>query len=105
MTLAAWLLVLFYFDPTTSGTIGITLFFGSFTATLVGALILLFSYVRYRFSFPSSFGVTLRQSSLLGIGGSSILLLSALDKLNWWNGVAIVVTGLVVESFYLVKTD
>lgn len=105
MTLIAWLLVLFYFDPTTSGTIGITLFFVSLTATIIGALILLFSYLRYRFSFPASFSVTLRQATLLGLGGSGILLLQALDKLNWWNGVAIVVAGLVVESFYLVKTD
>ncbi len=105
MTLIAWLLVLFYFDPTTSGTIGIVLFFVSFTVTLIGVLILLFSYIRYRFSFPISLSVTLRQVSLLGLGGSGILLLSALDKLNWWNGIAIVVTGLVVESFYLVKTD
>ncbi len=105
MTLVAWLLVLFYFDPTTSGAIGIVLFFVSLTVTMVGVLIIVFSYFRYRFSRPISLGVTIRQATLLGVGSSGILLLSALDKLNWWNGVAIVVAGLVIESFYLVKPE
>jgi hypothetical protein len=106
MTLAAWLLVLFYFDPATSGAAGITLFFVSFAATLTGLLILSFNYFRYRFiKNPASFGTTVRQASLLGVAVSGILLLLALDKLNWWNGVAIVVAGLVVESYALIKPE
>lgn len=106
MTLAAWLLVLFYFDPTTSGTPGITLFFVSFASTLIGVLILIFHYLRYRFvNITGSFATTVRQAVLLGLAVSGILLLLALDKLNWWNGVAIVVAGLIVESFYLVKPE
>lgn len=106
MTLAAWLLVLFYFDPTTAGTAGIVLFFVSFAATLIGVLILLLYYLRYRFiPAPTTLGVSVRQAALLGMAVSGILLLQALDKLNWWNGAAIVVVGLVVESFYSVNTD
>jgi len=106
MTLAAWLLVLFYFDPTTSGIPGLTLFFVSFAATLIGLLILLFHYFRYRFTnTPAFFGTTVRQAVLLGLVVSGILLLQALDKLNWWNGVAIVVAGLVVESYALIKPE
>jgi hypothetical protein len=106
MTLAAWLLVLFYFDPTTSGIPGVVLFFISFTATLIGISILIFSYFRYRFSkLQATFGVTVRQAVLLGLVVSGILLLLALGKLNWWNGAAIIVVGLVIESFYLVKSE
>ncbi|MFA5009737.1 MAG: hypothetical protein WC553_00700 [Patescibacteria group bacterium] len=106
MTLAAWLLVLFYFDPTTSGVPGITLFFISLAATLIGILILIFNYLRYRFAkTPASFGVTIRQAVLLGLAVSGILLLLALDKLNWWNGVAIVVAGIVIESYALIKPE
>lgn len=105
MTLAAWLLVLFYFDPSTSGIPGTVLFFVSFAATLIGALVLLFSYIRYRFSKPATIGVTLRQAALLGLSVSGILLLLALDKLNWWNGVAIIVASLVVESYCMIKPE
>jgi hypothetical protein len=106
MTLAAWLLVLFYFDPATSGAAGITLFFISFAATLIGILILIFSYLRYRFSSnPAPFGMTVREAALLGLVVSGILVLLALGKLNWWNGVAIVVAGLVIESYALIKPE
>lgn len=106
MTLVAWLLVLFYFDPTTSGTPGVVLFFVSFSATLIGVLIFLFSYLRYRFTnLAGTFTTTIRQAVLLGLAVSGILLLLAIDKLNWWNGGAIVLAGLIVESFYLVKPD
>ena len=106
MTLAAWLLVLFYFDPITSGIPGLVLFFVSFTATLIGLLVLILSYLRYRLAkAPVAFGVSGRQAVLLGLVVSGILVLLALDKLNWWNGVAVVVAGLVIESYVLIKPE
>jgi hypothetical protein len=106
MTLAAWLLVLFYFDPTTAGIPGLVLFFVSLAATLGGLLTLLLHWLRRRFQATSApLAVSMRQAALLALAVSGILLLLALGKLNWWNGAAIVVAGLVVESYALIKPE
>lgn len=105
LTLIAWLLILFYFDPNTAGGIGLVLFFVSLTCALSGLLTLL-GYVVRRYFIQDRlmvFNVALRQGVLLGLIVVGLLLLKALWVLSWWNAAMLVLAAIILEIYFRVK--
>jgi hypothetical protein len=117
LTLVAFLLVLFFFDPFSTGGIGLTLFFVSLTATLFVALVFLSHRLRHLRSLrqydgfvpaedeASIFLISLRQSALFTFAAVALLLLQAFRVLSWWNILLVLLVPIVVESYARVKVE
>ncbi|RLC37875.1 hypothetical protein DRH29_00465 [candidate division Kazan bacterium] len=106
LTLVAFLLVLFYFDPTTAGLVGVILFFISLGATLMGLItLLLYLFVRRKFleNPIKAYTISLRGGILLGAILISAGILKSLGALNWWNTAMIILVALVLEIYFRVK--
>lgn len=106
LTLVAFLLVLFYFDPLTSGLVGIILFFVSLGITSMGILTMVVFWI-IKGSFLDkpidAYTVALRTGILLGVVLISIMILQSLNVLSWWNTVMIVLVAVVLEIYFRVK--
>lgn len=104
----AFLLVLFYFDPNTSGLTGIILFFVTLAPALVGGIILgLYALRRRRFQIEPMSALVLsgRQGGILGIILVSVLLFQVTDFLAWWNVGLLLVLGVFIEFYSRVKVE
>lgn len=106
LTLAAFLLVLFYFDPLSSGMVGVVLFFLSLGITLMG-IITLIIFAITKSKFPDdpvkAYNLALRGGVLLGVVLISLSILKSLSVLSWWNTVMIVLVAVVLEIYFRVK--
>lgn len=105
LTLAAWLLILFYFDPYSSGLAGLILFFLSLAVVLSGFLVMFFYVVRRYFTEDklAALIVALRHGTILGLIVAVSFLFKALGMLAWWNLGALVVIAAVLEIYFRVK--
>lgn len=104
----AFLLVLFYFDPNTSGLTGIILFFFTLAPALVGGIILgLYALRRRRFQIEPMPALILsgRQGGIIGIILVSVLLFQVTDFLAWWNVGLLVALGVFIEFYSRVKVE
>lgn len=104
----AFLLVLFYFDPNTSGLTGIVLFFFTLTPALVGGTILgLYGLRRRRFEIEPMPALILsgRQGGIIGIILVSILLFQITDFIAWWNVGLLIALGVFIEFYSRVKVE
>ncbi len=103
----AWVTVLYYINPESSGFIGLFLFYISLLIALVGSFALLGFFFRVWFSAEDivykHVGISLRQAilfSVLVVGG---LFLQALRLLTWWNGLLFILGLVVLELFFLTR--
>ncbi|MFH1598371.1 MAG: hypothetical protein ABIB97_04890 [Patescibacteria group bacterium] len=103
----AWITVLYYINPETSGFIGLFLFYISLLVALTGTLALIGFFIRVWFSQEEivykHVGKSLRQAvlfSLLVVGG---LLLQGARLLTWWNGLLFIMGLAVLELFFLTR--
>ena len=103
----AWVTVLYYINPESSGFIGLFLFYISLLIALVGSFALLGFFFRVWFLAEDivykHVGVSLRQAilfSVLVVGG---LFLQALRLLTWWNGLLFILGLVVLELFFLTR--
>jgi len=103
----AWITVLYYINPDTSGFIGLFLFYISLLVALVGTLTLIGFFLRVWFSSEEivykHVGVSLRQAilfSVLVIGG---LFLQGSRLLTWWNGLLFILGLIVLEMFFITR--
>jgi len=106
LTLAAFLLVLFYFDPLSSGLVGVVLFFISLGVTLMGAITLVvFAIIKnwYPDKQVEAYGIALRSGILLGVVLVSLIILKSLGVLSWWNTLMIILVAVVLEIYFRVK--
>jgi len=105
LTLIAWLLILFYFDPNSSGTVGLILFFLSLAVLLSGLLTLVFYVIRRYFSEDrlAVFTVALRHGVILGLIVALAVLFKGLGVFAWWNVGTVVLIGVVLEIYFQVK--
>lgn len=106
LTLVAFLLVLFYFDPLTSGLVGIVLFFISLGITLMG-IITLMVFAMMKNKYPDdpvkTYNISLRSGVLLGVVLISFIFLKSLGVLSWWNTIMIILVAVVLEIYFRVK--
>jgi len=107
LTLAAFLLVLFYFDPTITGTVGVALFFISLLSTLVLWLTLILYLVRHRINpeTPDLFTVCLRHASLITFIIGALLTIQLFNAIHWWNAFLVVLAAVVVEVYARIKVE
>lgn len=105
---ASFVLVLFRIDPSTAGTIGLTLFFVSLFFALWGTLALIGFWIRLlikRQSIPfEHIGISLRQSLWFAVLVSLSLLLVSQDIYVWWMSLLLVIGMTVAEGFFLART-
>jgi len=99
--LGAWILVLFFINPETTGIIGFLLFYLSFFFGLTGMLSLLGFYLRYIFTrrFPEfeQAQIAFRQALFFGIIVVGALFLQSNQMLSWINALLLVALLTVVE--------
>lgn len=105
LTLIAWLLILFYFDPNSSGTAGLILFCLSLAVLLSGLLILVGYVIGRYFSEDrmTIFTVALRHGVILGLILALMVLFKGLGVFAWWNVGAVVLIGVILEFYFQVK--
>ena len=106
---AAWVLVISYIDPETSGAAGQFLFFGSTFLFLTGLMIMFFTWMRRKISARNGeinfvyLGVSFRQGILIALLAVILLLLQQHRMLTWWDGALIVTGILLTELYFLTK--
>lgn len=105
LTLIAWLLILFYFDPNASGITGLILFFLSLSITLAGLLTMIFYVIgRYfREDRLAVFTTALRYGVIIGLVTAVVLLFKTLGVLAWWNVGAVALAAVVLEIYFRIK--
>lgn len=101
----AWILVLIEVDPTSSGWVGLLLFFGSLFFSLLGSFFLSFLIYR-RITNKTDLeykivSASFRQSFFLGLVIIGALFLQSKHYLTWWNTIILVLGIGVLEYFFL----
>lgn len=106
-TLTALALVLWYFDPTSTGNIGPTLFFVSFFGSVASILNFLLIYLRSRKTdLPQShIWVSLRQGTVVSLLLTGFLILAVFDLFQWWHPVVAILLLLVVEIYLKIRLE
>ncbi|MBU1148605.1 hypothetical protein KKI23_00790 [Patescibacteria group bacterium] len=103
----AWVTVLYYINPESSGFIGLFCFYISLLIALVGTFALLGFFFRVWFSREEivykHVGISLRQSLLFSILIVGSLLLLGVELLTWWNGLLFIMGLAVFELFFLTR--
>ena len=101
----AWLMVLFYIDPSTTGRTGLACFYFSLFFSLLGTFSLLGLIVRLivkRDDLPfKKVGISLRQAlwfSLIVIISLSLL---AENLFMWWSAAILLFAFVALEAFFL----
>lgn len=108
LSLAAWVMVLFYVDPGKSGAIGQAFFYLTALLFLSGLFILLFTWSRRKFAGGDAaalacLGVSFRQGILLAVLAALLLALQSFRVLTWWDGLLVVAGICLVELYFLTR--
>lgn len=106
---AAWVIVLFYIDPFSTGWLGLFSFYASLFCGLLGLLSLLGFALRlviHRQEPPFRFiGIAMRQALWLAILVVLTLFLMAEKLWNIWTSVLLFGCFIFLETFFLLKTN
>lgn len=107
MAFLAFLLVLVYFDPNTSGLTGIILFFVTLAPTLIGGLVLGIYAIRRHFRVEPMPALILsgRQGVILGTILVALLVFQLTNILAWWNVGLLLAAGVFLEFYSRVKVE
>lgn len=106
-TLTALALVLWYFDPNSTGQIGPILFFISFfgsVASLLGFLLIYFRSKKTELN-QSHIWISLRQATFVAIFLTGFLVLATFDLFSWWHPIVAVLLVLVVEIYLKLRLE
>lgn len=102
---AAWALILFYIDPTTSGFIGPLMFYVSLFFALVGTFTLIGFFLRVWFSrnevVYAHVSTSFRQGILLSVAVTGVLVLQSFRYLTWWSLLLFVLAVIILELFFV----
>lgn len=105
LSLAAWVLIIFYIDPITTGAFGFTLFYLSLFFGLVGLFSLAGFALRKKFSRNVvafvHVGPAFRQGILLSVILVACLALQSFRVLNWWTGGLFVASVILLEFYFM----
>lgn len=98
-------MVLLYFDPETSGSIGSGLLVATFWILALGVLIigLTVNRVRNGRKPEEAFLISVRHASIVSLLLAGMLVLQLSGLLRWWNFVLLILMGLAVEFYARVK--
>jgi hypothetical protein len=103
----AWVLVLFYIDPTASGFIGPAIFYLTLFFGLVGTFTIIGFFLRVWRSHNevvySHVGPAFRQALLFGVAFVGVLILQSLRYLTWWSLLLFVAAVIILELFFLTQ--
>lgn len=101
LSLLAWVSVLLFVDPETSGIPGVAIFLGTLFSWLSGSLTLTLVFFARKFLGESgasaSFHALFRQGFILSAYAVSLLGLSRFGMLAWWNALLVLAAALLVE--------
>ncbi len=98
-------MVLLYFDPETSGSIGSGLLVATFWILALGILIIGLTVQRVRRGRKpeEAFMISVRHASIMSLLLSGMLILQLSHLLRWWNFLLLIFMGLAVEFYARVK--
>jgi hypothetical protein len=101
----AWLMVLYYINPTEAGVVGFLIFYSSFALAVLGTFSLLGFFGRVWFSKEQiifrHLGVAFRQAVWFAILLAVSLILQSQGLLTWWNGLLLITFLTIVEFMFL----
>lgn len=101
----AWITVLYYIDPETSGFIGLASFHLSLFLALTGTLSLLGFLIRVLFSKEEVFfrhiRASFRQALLFSILVAGSLILLGMKLFKWWSILLLIIGLTALELFFL----
>jgi hypothetical protein len=101
----AWLVVLYFINPTEAGFVGFLLFYCSLFVALVGTFSLFGFFLRVWFSREEvifrHLGISTRQSIWFAILMVGSLLLLGAGYLRWWSELLLLAFLILLEFFFL----
>lgn len=105
----AWLLIIFYLDPYSSGFMGLASFYLILFLALLGTFSLVGFFVRFIFLRKAvlfrQIGRSLRQAVLFSLLITFSLLLEANRLFTWWNAIFLILGLALLEFFFLARQE
>jgi hypothetical protein len=105
ISLSALGFVVFYVDPENSGISGKVIFYLFLFFSLSGIFDLIFIFARRKMvggeTALATIGLSFRQSVLLAVLATGLLLLQSARALVWWDGLLVVAAVFLVELYFL----
>lgn len=103
---AAFGLLLWRFDPTSTGYLGLSLFFVSLAVFAICLCFFVLQLISRRGWDQSALLLrSLRQAIILGAGIIALLGLAYFDWLFWWSGVLLALVLLAIEVYFRVRLE
>lgn len=103
LSFAAWLSVLWFVDPFSTGILSHSFFYLTLFLTAVGAFAILGIALRKRYLpgiMSEQLATSLRQAVLLAVLLTGLLLLQANNLLYWWIGAIMILFIITIEIFF-----
>lgn len=105
ISLSALGLVIFYVDPEKSGIFGKLVFYSALFFSFFGIFNLFLIFTRKKVlgneAALVNMGLSFRQSILLAVLGTGLLILQSFRMLVWWDGLLMVAGIFLVELYFL----
>lgn len=102
LSIAAFLSILWFVDPFTSGRIPHVFFYLTLFLSLTGLMTLIGAWARKTMApgmFTEQLRISFRQAILLSLLILALLILQVLNLLFWWVGVSIILFIITLEIF------
>ena len=103
--LVSWLFIIFEVDPTTSGWIGLLVFYASLFFTLLGGLFALVVIIRkWRNKDELEYEIvslSVRQAIFFSLTIVGVLFLQSKRFLTWWNLIILILAVTLLEYLFL----
>lgn len=108
LSFLAWMLVIWYVDPRSSGMVGPLLFYGIALLFLSSLLINFLTWSRRKMQGGDEIAlaylaVSFRQGILLAILAILLLVLQSFRVLTWWDGLLVAAGIFLVELYFLTR--
>jgi hypothetical protein len=107
LSLAAWVLAVYYTDPEKEGIVGELIFYFTLFLLLSGIFILMLSYLRRKLrkdgAVFSDLGISFREGMLLSLLSIILLILQSFRFLTWWDGLLAVAGIFLAELYFLTR--
>lgn len=105
LSFAAFVMVLRFVDPDSTGMVGKMLFYVSLFFTLSGIFNLFLLWLRKKFmnseTASSSIGLSFRQGNLLALFAIGLLIMQSFRVLVWWDGLLLLAGVFIIELYFI----
>ena len=104
----AWMLVIWFVDPRSSGSVGPALFYLATLLFLSSLFVVFFTWLRRKFRGGDEIAfiylsVSFRQGVLLSVLAVCLLMLQSFRILTWWDGLLTLAGICLVELYFLTR--